>query len=121
VRIVLQYGRERLAQLPDVPTIIELTPSEADRAALRFYTIKFSMARPVLIPPQVPAERVAALQRAFEETMTDPLYLDEARRIGLDTNWLGAKALADQARVVAETPQAVVDRLHELLAGAGVK
>ena len=121
VRIVLQYGRERLAQLPDVPTIIELTPSEADRAALRFYTIKFSMARPVLIPPQVPAERVAALQRVFEETMTDPLYLDEARRIGLDTNWLGAKALADQARVVAETPQAVVDRLHELLAGAGVK
>ena len=121
VRIVLQYGRERLAQLPDVPTVIELTPSEADRAALRFYTIKFSMARPILIPPDVPAERVAALQKAFEETMTDPLYLEEARHIGLDTNWLGAKALADQARAIAETSQAVVDRLHELLAGAGVK
>jgi tripartite-type tricarboxylate transporter receptor subunit TctC len=121
VRIVLQYGRERLAQLSDVPTVIELTPSEDDRAALRFYTIKFSMARPILIPPDVPAERVAALQKAFEETMTDPLYLEEARRIGLDTNWLGAKALADQARAITETPQVVVDHLHALLAGAGVK
>ncbi len=121
VRIVLQYGRERLAQLPDVPTVIELTPSEDDRAALRFYTIKFSMARPILIPPDVPAERVAVLQKAFEETMTDPLYLEEARHIGLDTNWLGAEALADQARAIAETPQSVIDHLHALLANAGVK
>lgn len=121
VRILLQFGAERLPQLPDVPTAIELTPNDADRAALRFYTIKFNMARPILIPPGVPPERVAALQAAFEATMTDPLYVDEARRIGLDTNWLGAKALADQARAIADTPQAVVDHLHTLLVGAGVK
>ncbi len=121
VRILLQFGTERLPQLPDVPTVIELTSDEADRAALRFYTIKYNMARPILIPPGVPAERVAALQAAFEATMTDPLYLDDAKRIGLDTNWLGAKALADQAQAIADTPQAVVDHLHDLLAGAGVK
>jgi tripartite-type tricarboxylate transporter receptor subunit TctC len=121
VRILLQFGVDRLPQLPDVPTVIELTPNEADRAALRFYTIKFNMARPILIPPGVPADRVAALQAAFEATMTDPLYLNDAKSIGLDTNWLGAKALADQAHAIADTPQAVVDHLHELLAGAGIK
>jgi tripartite-type tricarboxylate transporter receptor subunit TctC len=121
VRILLQFGTERLPQLPDVPTVIELTSNEADRAALRFYTIKYNMARPILIPPGVPAERVAALQAAFEATMTDPLYLDDAKRIGLDTNWLGAKALADQAQAITDTPQAVVDHLHGLLAGAGVQ
>ena len=121
VRILLQFGVDRLPQLPDVPTVIELTPNEADRAALRFYTIKFNMARPILIPPGVPADRVAALQAAFEATMTDPLYLNDAKSIGLDTNWLGAKALADQAQTIADTPQAVVDHLHELLAGAGIK
>jgi tripartite-type tricarboxylate transporter receptor subunit TctC len=121
VRILLQFGTERLPQLPDVPTVIELTSNEADRAALRFYTIKYNMARPILIPPGVPTERVAALQAAFEATMTDPLYLDDAERIGLDTNWLGAKALADQAQAIADTPQAVVDHLHDLLASAGVK
>jgi tripartite-type tricarboxylate transporter receptor subunit TctC len=121
VRILLQFGMERLPQLADVPTVIELTPDEADRAALRFYTIKFNMARPILIPPGVPSDRVTALQSAFEATMTDPLYLNDAKRIGLDTNWLGAKALADQAHAIADTPQAIVDHLHELLAGAGIK
>jgi tripartite-type tricarboxylate transporter receptor subunit TctC len=121
VRVVLQYGRERLAQLADVPTVIELTPAEDDRAALRFYTIKFSMARPILIPPGVPAERTAALQAAFAATMNDPQYLEEAQRIGLDTNWLDAAAIADRAHEIAATPQPVVDHLRELLVRAGVK
>jgi len=121
VRILLQFGNERLPQLPTVPTAIELASSEADKAMLRFYGLKFTMARPLLIPPQVPAERTVALQAAFQATMRDPAYIDEARRIGLDTNWLGAKALAERVSDIAATPQAVVDHLHELLARGGVK
>jgi tripartite-type tricarboxylate transporter receptor subunit TctC len=121
VRILLQFGNERLLQLPAVPTAIELASSDADKSMLRFYGLKFTMARPLLIPPQVPAERTAALQAAFEATMQDPAYIEEARRIGLDTNWLGAKALAERVNDIAATPQAVVDHLHELLARGGVK
>jgi tripartite-type tricarboxylate transporter receptor subunit TctC len=121
VRILLQFGSERLPQLKDVPTVIELASSAADRAVLAFYSLKFTMARPLLLPPDVPAERAAALQAAFAATMKDPLYLDEARRIGLETNWLGAKEIADRVREINETPQSVVDRLRDLLARAGVK
>jgi tripartite-type tricarboxylate transporter receptor subunit TctC len=121
VRILLQFGNERLPQLPDVPTAIELASTEADKAMLRFYGLKFTMARPLLIPPQVPAGRTAALQAAFAATMQDPAYIEDARRIGLDTNWLGAKALAERVNDIAATPQAVVDRLHELLARGAVK
>jgi tripartite-type tricarboxylate transporter receptor subunit TctC len=90
VHILLQYGNERLAQLKDVPTVAELTATDVDRSVLRFYALKFTMTRPLLIPPEVPADRVTALQQAFEATMKDAAYLDEARRIGLDTNWLGS-------------------------------
>ena len=121
VRILLQFGTERLPQLPDVPTVIELTASDADRAALRFYAAKFSLARPLVIPPDVPADRVTALQDAFAATMADPGYLEEAHHIGLDTNWLGAKDIGDRIRAINETPQAVVDRLRHLLAVAGAK
>ena len=106
---------------PDVPTAIELATSDADKAMLRFYGLKFTMARPLLIPPQVPAERTAMLQAVFQATMQDPAYIEEARRIGLDTNWLGAKALAERVGDIAATPQAVVDHLHDLLARGGVK
>jgi hypothetical protein len=69
----------------------------------------------------VPAERATALQAAFAATMTDSLYIEEAWRIGLETNWLGAKEIAVRVREINETPQSVVDRLRDLLARAGVK
>ena len=53
--------------------------------------------------------------------MRDPQYLDDARRIGLDTNWLGSAQIDRQIRQIQETPQPVVDRLRDLLARAGVK
>ena len=112
---------ERLPALADVPTAVELAASAADRALLRFYALKFNMARPLLVPPEVPAERTAALQAAFAATMQDARYLDEARRIGLDVNWLGAEDIAAQVRQIGETPQPVVDRLRELLARASAK
>lgn len=121
VRILLQYGTERLAVLKDVPTVVELATTDADRGLLRFYALKFAMARPLVAPPEVPADRIAALQSAFDATMKDEHYLDDARRIGLDTNWLGGGDLTRLAEQIEKTPQPVVDRLRELLAKAGVK
>lgn len=121
VRILIQYGNERLGALKDIPTLAELTTSDVDRAMLRFYALKFTMTRPLIIPPDVPQERVAALQRAFAETMKDSQYLAEARRIGLDTNWLGSEDITRQVRLIQETPQPAVDRLRELLARAAGK
>jgi tripartite-type tricarboxylate transporter receptor subunit TctC len=121
VRILLQYGNERLVVLKDVPTVGELANTDADRALLRFYALKFAMARPLVAPPEVPADRIAALQSAFDATMKDAQYLDDARRIGLDVNWLGGADLTRLVAQIQETPQPVVDRLRELLARAGVK
>ena len=107
--------------LKDVPTVAELTKSDVDREMLRFYAIKFTMTRPLIIPPDVPADRVAALQRAFADTMKDPQYLEECKRIGLDTNWLGSEDMAQRVRQIMETPQPVVDRLRDLLTHTSAK
>jgi len=118
VRILLQYGSERLALLKDVPTAVELASTEIDRALLRFYALKFNMARPLTLPPDVPADRSEALQTAFAATMKDPQYLAETRRLGLDVNWLGGEEIMRLIRQIQETPQPVADRLRELLARA---
>jgi tripartite-type tricarboxylate transporter receptor subunit TctC len=115
VRILLQFGAMRLAALPDVPTAIELASAEEDRAMLRFYAVKFTMARPLAAPPEVPPERLAALRAAFDATMKDPKYIEDAQRIGLDINPLGGEEIAAQIRQVQTTPEAVVARLRALL------
>jgi tripartite-type tricarboxylate transporter receptor subunit TctC len=120
VRILIQYGTERLDVIKDVPTAMELAPTDADRAVLRTYAAKFAMARPLAVVTEA-ADRVAALQAAFEATMKDAQYLSDAKKVGLDTNWIGGRALTDMVRQVEATPQGVVDRLRELLARAGAK
>jgi len=117
VRILIQYGTERLAVIKDVPTAMELAPNDADRAVLRTYAAKFAMARPLAVVTEA-ADRVAALQAAFAATMGDAQYLSDAKKVGLDTNWIGGPALTEMVRQVDATPQPVVDRLRDLLARA---
>ena len=118
VRILLQYGAERLPALSDVPAAAELAGTEEDRALLRFYAVKFDMARPLTAPPEIPPERLSALRAAFDATMKDPRYLEEAERIGLDVSPLGGEQIEALIRQVQATPEPVVARLRELLAGA---
>ena len=53
--------------------------------------------------------------------MKDEHYLADAKRIGLDTNWLGGADLTRLVAQIQDTPQPVVDHLRELLAKAGIK
>ena len=64
VRILLQYGTERLAALKDVPTVVELAGSEPDRAMLRFYALKFATARPHSFTRAECAECAAGYRRS---------------------------------------------------------
>jgi tripartite-type tricarboxylate transporter receptor subunit TctC len=56
-------------------------------------------------PPGIPVERLAALRRAFDETMTDPQFLADARRQNLDVRPVaGTEANALIKEVYATAP-----------------
>jgi tripartite-type tricarboxylate transporter receptor subunit TctC len=119
VKILVQYGSERAAAIPDVPTALELAPDESTRELIRLFVLKFQMARPIAVPPGIPSERLRALQVAFDATMKDSEFLAEAQKIGLEISPVSG---IEVARLVAEmqmTPQAVVDRLKNLLSLGG--
>jgi tripartite-type tricarboxylate transporter receptor subunit TctC len=73
------------------------------------------MARPYFVGPQVPSDRVAALRRAFEETIKDPKTVTEAKKSGLDLGFVsGADVQALVAKVYA-TPAASAERVRAVL------
>ena len=122
VRILVQYGLERHPAFPTVPTAIELAATDADRELWRYYAVKYAFARPIALPPDVPADRVQALQDAFDKTMKDARYVEEATRIGLDMNPLRGPEIARLIAGLQSTSPAVVDRLRQMLAApAGAK
>ena len=114
-RILLQFGTERSADLPDIPTALEVAQDEASREMLRVYATKFQVAFPIFMPPEVPRERVEAVRAAFLATMKDPRFLEDARRGGIDVDPLSGEDVAKAVRAIEQTPQDIVDRLRAAL------
>jgi tripartite-type tricarboxylate transporter receptor subunit TctC len=121
VRIIIQFGRERLPELPDVPTAAELAGNDLDRDMLRFFALKYNMAYTLIAPPGVPPERLQALRTAFDETMMDPDYIAAAKKISLPINPLSGQQVTDLIAQIQATPDDVVDRLRKILDSAAQK
>ena len=86
VKVLVQFGPEREPAMPDVPFAGDLVTDQARKLLLRAGTAPQALGRPFLLPPGVPADRVAALRKAFSETFADPDYLLEARKLALTIN-----------------------------------
>jgi tripartite-type tricarboxylate transporter receptor subunit TctC len=121
VRHVMQFGLERMPHLPNLPTLFELVEDPEDRKMLRFFLLKFEMARPIYAHPATPPERLAALRAAFDATMKDPEFLAMAKKLDIPVDPLGGAALAKLADEIMATPDAVVERLRKTLKGAGIR
>jgi tripartite-type tricarboxylate transporter receptor subunit TctC len=114
-KAIVQYGAEKLAELPDVPFAPDLVANDGDRLVMQAAFAPLALGRPLLTPPGVAAERVAALRAAFAATMADPDFLAEGERVGLGLN---APRSGEQIQEVVErayqSPPRVIDRLRQL-------
>ena len=114
VKILAQIGREKDPDYPDVPLILDLAGSQADRQVMEVALAQQVMAWPVVAPPGVPPERAKALRDAFDATMQDPDFLAEAMREKLIINPVsGEKISALLARMYA-LPKELLDRVAAL-------
>lgn len=115
IRVLVQFGASRQKALPDVPTAVELAQNEEDKKMLRFYALKFSMSYPLVMAPDVPAERVAAMRKAFDETMQDPAFLAEAGRLGLDIDPFTGVQMTQLIDELDRAPKEIVDRVAAII------
>ncbi len=75
---LIQVGQEKEAALPDVPLLLDQPVKPEDKPLLEFMSRGASVGRPLATSPGVPAERVAALRDAFQQTIKDPQFIAEA-------------------------------------------
>lgn len=115
VHILLQMSTEKHPDLPDVPLIMDLAPSEDDKKLLRLAFARQALGRPYIAPPGIPKDRVEALRTAFDATMQDPEFLKEAEQADLEITPLSGAKVEQLVREAYETPQPIVDRISEIL------
>jgi tripartite-type tricarboxylate transporter receptor subunit TctC len=116
IRILVQIGLERTARMGDAPFVMDLAKSEDDRRVLRLIFGWTIMGRPFLAPPGIPVERKAALVSAFEATMKDPAFIEDAARQRLEISPSSSAAIHKFLGDVYSTPPPLVQRAARILA-----
>ena len=93
-----------------VPLAVDFASSPENRRIMELVYSSQTFGRPYLLAPDIPAERVAALRRAFMETMKDSELLAEAQRIGLAIDPISGADLQDLAAKIFATPTDFVEK-----------
>ena len=115
IRLLVQWGLQKLPSIGDVPSILDYVKADADRAAIRLMVARLEYGRPFFVPPGVPADRVAVLRRAFDATVKDPAFLGEATMARIDIDPLGGEEVQTLVDEVSQTPADVVTRVRDAL------
>jgi len=112
VRIISQWALAKNPEIGDVPLILDLAKNEADRQAILLAIARLEYGRPFFLPPGVPADRVTALRRAFDATMKDPAFLEEAKKTKIDIDPLAGEEVQKLVGQVSQTPADIVTRVR---------
>jgi tripartite-type tricarboxylate transporter receptor subunit TctC len=115
LKVIVQMAMERVPEMRDVPTAIEVAPTDEDRQMLAFYFGPNDIGRPYMGPPDVPKDRLTAMRRAFDATLKDPEYLAEAKTMKMDVDPMTGEDMEALIRKIYATPPALVDRVKAAL------
>ena len=116
INILVQIGLRKAPDLPDVPLLMDLAANPDDRAVLRLLSSPSQIGRPIFTTPGVPEDRVKALRNAFDVTVKDPAFLEEAKKAGLEIDPVSGSELQEVVGEIVATPEAIAKRLGAIIA-----
>jgi tripartite-type tricarboxylate transporter receptor subunit TctC len=114
VRILVQHGLHRAHDLPNVPTSVELANDPQDRAVMRAIMGAAEIGKAFFTPPEVPAERISALRRAFDAMLKDADFIEDVKKVHGELEPMTGEQMQELIAELDTFPQAVIERVKVL-------
>jgi len=114
--VLFQIGLAKHKDHPETPLVLDLAKTAADRDLLEMLVAPQVFARPFAAPPGIPADRAQSLREAFNKTVRDPVFIEEAERLMLEPELVDAAMLEGILAKIYATPKPLVDRAKAALA-----
>ena len=114
-KVIMLMGMKRDPAFPGVPTAIEVEPTPAGKQLFDIAFAEQVMGRPFVLPPKMPADRVAALRAAFDATMKDPEFLADAETQKAHVDPVSGVEINALLERVYSAPPEVADRLRSIV------
>jgi tripartite-type tricarboxylate transporter receptor subunit TctC len=112
IAILVQFGLKRHPELPEVPTAVELARNDEERQIISAILAASEIGTAFFTTPGAPADRVAALRRAFDATMKDPQFTADAQKIKLTLGPLAGEELQKLVGQVSDLPPALLEKVR---------
>lgn len=109
--LIIQAGMSKIPQYEEVPLLRDLAQNNEEQQVFDFISRAVVIARPIVTNPGVPAERVAALRRAFDATLGDPAFLEDANKQALEIAPKSGEELQKIVTDLIDTPPDVLDKV----------
>jgi tripartite-type tricarboxylate transporter receptor subunit TctC len=113
LKVLVQMGSFKTDVFGPVPSMEDYLKTDLDRSVYQLHFGSLKLARPVIAPPNIPAERLAELQRGFDAAMKDPELLADAEKAKIDINPVHGSEARDLLVRFAGYPRPVIDRAAE--------
>jgi tripartite-type tricarboxylate transporter receptor subunit TctC len=114
--IILNTTAKALPELPNVPLSINYAKTDEARKLIQALVHSVGpAARPYVLPPGTPKDRIATLQKAFMDVMKDPEFLADAKKAKLDINPLDGAELERNVKDVFNLDKALLPKAKEIL------
>jgi tripartite-type tricarboxylate transporter receptor subunit TctC len=101
--------------LTDVPTLDELASNDEDRGVISYLLSGNRLGRPLAAPPGVPADRLAALRTAFDDTMKDPRFVADVEKARAEFGPIAGATLQAAVADIMAMPYRWVERGRKIL------
>lgn len=118
INIILQFADEKHPELQNVPLISELVQNERQKQMIDLVLTTQLMARPFAAPPGVPTQRLEAIRKAFNDTMTDPAFLEMAKTQQLEIEPVTGVRIQENLQRVSTLPPALIREMRDVVLGA---
>jgi tripartite-type tricarboxylate transporter receptor subunit TctC len=114
IKLLVQYGTAPNPELPEVPFARDLATAEDDKTLLDVANAPLAFGRPFVLPPGVPADRVAAWRRAFSDICKDPAFIAEAAKQQIEIDPSSGEEMQAILQRAYAAPERVINRLRAL-------
>jgi len=112
VTILAQFALKRHADLPDIPTAVDLARNDEERAILRAVMNATEVGTAFFTTPGVPADRLTTLRRAFDATLADPELRADAEKINVGVSPMAGEELQSLVVEVSKLPPALLEKVR---------
>lgn len=109
------HGKSPDPEVKGLPQYTQVIKGKENLTAFKVWANQYDFQRPLVLPPETPADRVQALRQAMAATLKDPEFLAEAEKSKLLIEYVSGEEIEKLVEEILDVPLAAKEKLQFLV------